>query len=113
MSKGTAYILSLIAGILTIINGIFVLVVPGILSSIPGTDMLGWVSGLLTAMGAWGIINGIILIYGGYMINKGNKNGGIILLIFSIIGLITGAGGFLIGAILGIIGGILGIRAKK
>jgi len=113
MSKGTAYVLSLIAGALTIINGIVVLAVPSILTAIPGIDMLGFITGILTVIGIWGIINGIILIYGGYMINKGKKDGSIIVLIFSIIGLFTGAGGFFIGAILGIIGGILGIRAKK
>ena len=114
MSKSTAYILSLIAGILAIINGLVMLALPALLSTIPGMDiLLSFFATMFTAISIWGIICGIIIIYGGIMINKGKtKNGGIIVLIFSIIGLFTGASGFLIGAILGIIGGILGIRSK-
>lgn len=109
MSKSVAYILSLIAGILVLINGLVAIALPGTLSMIPELGAI--FSTIITVIGVWGIICGIILIYGGYMINKGKKNGGIIVLIFSIIALFT-ASGFLIGAILGIIGGILGIKAK-
>lgn len=112
MSKNNSYILSLIAGILVIINGLVMLALPSILLAIPGMDFLGFVSSMLMIMGAWGIVLGIILIYGGLMINKGKKNGGMIVLIFSLISFLIGPNGFLIGSILGIIGGILAVRTK-
>ena len=113
MSKGTAYILSLIAGILIAINGVVNLALPGFLLMIPGIgDVLGLVTAIMTVMGVVGIILGIILIYGSFMVKKGKKNWGIIVLILSIISFIT-VSGFFVGSILGIIGGILAIKAKK
>ncbi|MEM4450200.1 MAG: DUF6114 domain-containing protein, partial [Nitrososphaerota archaeon] len=57
------------------------------------------------------IVAGALLILGGLMIRVNPKDTqlwGIIILIFSIIGFLSG-GGFLIGSIIGLIGGIIAI----
>jgi len=112
MAKNTPYILSLIAGILIILQGIVMLALPSFLTMIPGLDFLGFLQTMMMIFGAWGIVLGIVLVYGGYMFSKGKKNGGMIVLIFSIISFLVGPNGFVIGSVLGIIGGILAIRTK-
>jgi len=111
MAKTTYFALSLIAGILVLINGLVFLALTQFLSGIPG--ITGFLPLVGTGLGIWGVICGIILMAGGFLINKGDmKKGGIIVLIFSIISLIT-VSGFLIGAILGIVGGALAIARKE
>lgn len=56
-----------------------------------------------------GIVAGALLILSGLMIRANPKDAqlwGIIILVFSIIGFLSG-GGFLIGSIIGLIGGIM------
>jgi hypothetical protein len=113
-----AFVLSLIAGVLILLGGIFGAIV-GIIGGamigvIPG---LGWLGGLIVILGFLGLIFGIIVIVGAVMINSGErdrvKTGSIVVLIFSILSLfVGGTGGFIIGFILGLIGGILGLTWK-
>ena len=113
-----AFVLSLIAGVLILLGGIF-----GAIAGIIGGAMigvipgLGWLGGLIVILGFLGLIFGIIVIVGAVMINSGErdrvKTGSIVVLIFSILSLfVGGTGGFIIGFILGLIGGILGLTWK-
>jgi hypothetical protein len=116
-----AFILSLIAGILILISGIFWLVDPslfdyiglsGFRASVNGFfDIFGTYPPYPSLIGGLGILFGIIVLIGAYYVYLPAAYellGGMIVLIFSIISLMTG-GGFVIGTILGIIGGILGM----
>jgi len=113
-----AFALSLIAGILILLGGIFGAILGTIggvmVGAIPG---FGWLGGLIVALGLLGLIFGILVIVGAVMINSGEqgkvKTGSIIVLIFSILSLFAGGtGGFVIGFILGLVGSILGLTWK-
>ncbi|HZD43897.1 MAG TPA: DUF6114 domain-containing protein [Methanomicrobiales archaeon] len=104
-----AIILSIIGGILILINGIIILAV--------GTFFLpfgaaAYAASIVIAVGVWGIICGIIILFGSYVLyNRPVRNHvlwGVIIIIFSILSFFAG-GGFIIGAILGIIGGAVAI----
>lgn len=103
------FALSLVAGILIILDGIFLLAASSIVSSL-GINIAGLALGVL---GGIAIIFAIIVFIGAWLIYTPGKEmiGGILVLIFSIISIITG-GGFFIGLILGIIGGALGLAKK-
>ncbi|MEM2337719.1 MAG: DUF6114 domain-containing protein [Candidatus Bathyarchaeia archaeon] len=112
-----AFVLSLVAGILILLSGIFSAIVAiiggAIVGMVPG---FGWLGGLIMIMGILGFIFGIIVIIGAVMINSGErervKTGSIIVLIFSILSLLVSGGGFFIGFILGLVGSILGLTWK-
>lgn len=59
-----------------------------------------------------GLISGVLVIIGSTMINSDDpdkiRTGGILVIVFSVISIISG-GGFLVGFILGLIGGILAV----
>lgn len=110
MASAAAFALTLVGGILILIQGVIMVALgaaaSGVLSAIPG---FGAVLGALSAVV---IIFGIIVLVGSWMIRKGSRTtGGILALIFSIIGLFLG-GGFIIGSILGLVGGILAVAQK-
>ncbi len=67
----------------------------------------------LEAVGVIAIIFAILILIGAYFIYSPGKEtvGGIMVLIFAALSIITG-GGWLIGFILGIVGGILGLLKK-
>ncbi|MEM2802966.1 MAG: hypothetical protein QXV24_01480 [Nitrososphaerota archaeon] len=77
-----------------------------------GGPMMAWpFTGMMAFVSILGIVAGALLILGGLMIRVNPKDTqlwGIIILIFSIIGFLSG-GGFLIGSIIGLIGGIIAI----
>jgi hypothetical protein len=109
-----AYILSLIAGVLVLIRGIF-WIVRGELNFLGTLDVShrifrGFVDWYI---GVFAIIFAIIILIGAVLINMPGKalTGGILVLIFSVLRLVTG-GGFLIGFILGFVGGILALMKK-
>ncbi|MDI6798755.1 MAG: hypothetical protein QMD12_02045 [Candidatus Aenigmarchaeota archaeon] len=107
MANKTAYVLSLVGGIFTVIGGIVVLLLGASLMFIPVFGAIGM------GVGIWGLVCGILIIVGGVMINKGSaKTGGIVALIFSILGLVT-LQGFVVGPILGLVGGILALTTKE
>ena len=117
-----AFVLSLIGGIFILIGAIFLLVtaIPFLLGQVPEVEapigIFAFLGGLLAVGSIIGLISGILIIIGAIMINSGERgkvrNGGILVLIFSIISLIFSVGGFFIGFILGLIGGILALTWK-
>jgi len=120
----TAYIISLIAGILIILGSIS--------TKMWGTWMMGRIIGIMGQQGhgvmtvTWilGLISGIIVLYSAIMlkIRPGEAAEGLrkcctiwgtMILIFAIVSLVGGSmGGFLVGAILGIIGGVLALLSR-
>ncbi len=122
----TAFVLSLIAGALILIGGgmgSFFLGMMGGSSGMMGGRMMGfpgWEFGI--GLSVLGLIVGLIVIFGAIMLDSKpneHRTWGAIILIFSILSILIGMGGFGLGAILGIIGGALAIswtptkRARK
>jgi hypothetical protein len=115
----SAFILSLIAGIIIFLLGITLIVMgttfmSGMMGSyypsMMGVYMSpGYISSMIAWFGVWGLICGAIIIYGATKLNSDPASHvlwGIIIFIISLLS------GFLIGGILGIIGGILAIMWK-
>jgi hypothetical protein len=121
-----AFVISLIAGILIIINGLILGVVSSFMPMIPNivsqyaplntipTGALQIVQSVLTILTAVGVILGAIIIIGAVMIYQtpSSKTGwGVVILVLSIVSIIIG-GGFIIGLVLGIVGGALALSFK-
>jgi len=111
-----AFILSLTAGILIIINttllGIVTTWFPEIMPTLPGSS--GNDTTILYQLTTIGLILGVIVLLGALMLHfkpAKKKVWGIIIVIFSIPSVITG-GGLIIGFILGIIGGAFALSRK-
>ena len=106
------FIVSLIAGILILINAIAFFALADFIESLGGM-LPFFVEDIFETLGAVGAIIALVVIVGGFLIYMPGKEtiGGIIVIIFSILSIFIG-GGFLIGLILGIIGGILGLTKK-
>jgi len=115
----TAFIISLIAGILIILGNLY--------TTMLGITMMGGLGGMMGQQaygamgGTWilGLISGIIVLISAIMLNI--RHGmracctmwGTMILLFSIVSLFGGSmGGFLIGAILGIVGGALALSSR-
>ncbi len=122
----TAFVLSLIAGILILLGGVMSLVLNIFMRGIfgrwpsmmgdewPGM-MMGWWSGVGTVLSIVGVVIGFIVILSAIMLNSRPKDHaawGTLILIFSIISFIGAWAGFGVGLILGIIGGALAIGWK-
>jgi hypothetical protein len=128
----TAYIISLVAGILIILGSLYTKMwgtwmmgggYVGMMGGIVG--MVGQQAhGVMTGMWILGLMSGIIVLISAIMlkIRPGEATEGIrkcctfwgtIILIFSIVSLFGGSmGGFLIGAIFGIVGGTLALLSR-
>ncbi len=106
MAKAS-FILSLIAGIFVLINGLVIAALGSVFALIPGLEGLG------IAIAIIGLIFGVVILVGASFMNNPKKlaTGSILVLVFSILAIFIG-GGFLIGTILGIIGGALGLAKK-
>jgi hypothetical protein len=66
----------------------------------------------LNILGGVSVVFAILIIVGAYLIYTGMAaNGGVIVLIFSVLSIFVGSG-WLIGLILGVIGGILALLKK-
>ena len=120
----TAFIISLIAGILIILGNLY--------TTMLGITMMGGLGGMMGQQaygamgGTWilGLISGIIVLISAIMLNirPGEATHGMracctmwgtMILLFSIVSLFGGSmGGFLIGAILGIVGGALALSSR-
>jgi len=119
VKKATAgFIISLIAGVLILINALLIVGIAGVVGSwaawVPeAEEAAGVVSTFFYAWAGAGLIFAILVIIGAILIYMPGREvlGGILVLIFSILSIIIG-GGFLIGLILGIVGGVLGIVKK-
>ena len=112
-----AFILSLIAGILIIINttllGVATTWFPEIIPTLPGSS--GNDTTLLYQLTAIGLVLGVLVLIGAVMLQikpAKKKAWGMMILVFSIPSIITG-GGLIIGFILGIIGGVKAIRRSR
>jgi hypothetical protein len=111
-----AMVLSLIGGIFVILGGAFIAFVGSLVASFGYLANGGTTGGAaVTAFGVVGIIMGLIMVVGAFMMNSNPnkaKMWGIIVLILSILSWVTAVGGLVIGFILGLVGGILAITFK-
>ena len=103
---------SLIAGILILINALAFFALADFIESLGGV-LPFIVEGILETLGAVGAIFALVVIVGAFLIYMPGIEtiGGILVIICSILSIVIG-GGFFIGLILGIIGGILGLAKK-
>jgi hypothetical protein len=111
--KATAgFIVSLIAGILILVNAVMFVGLAEFVESLGGV-LPFIVEDIFVTLAAIGAILAIIVIIGAILIYIPGKEtiGGILVIIVSLISIVIG-GGFIIGLILGIIGGILGLYKK-
>ncbi len=123
----SAYILTLIAGILMVVNGLLLTMASVVfLITAPYTYRVGpyggfmmyrpfmWPGGIFFGMAAFGLISGIIVLVSTFMLKKNptNYTWGTLIIIFSVLSFF-GMGGFVVGAILGIIGGALALTWHK
>ena len=122
-TPSTAFILSLIGGVLILVGG----VVSSVWFMSGGYGMGGMMGGYGGMMGGFGVpfgfmgslwliglVAGTLVIIGALMLNARpaeHTAWGVIILVFSIISLL-GMGGFFIGAILGITGGALALSLR-
>jgi len=114
-----AFVLSLIAGIFILINGVLLGALIGLVGLIGGaTGVYPFAAliplALLSVFMAVGVIFGVLVLLGAFMVyrNPAQKTAwGVIILVFSILSIAIG-GGFIIGFILGIIGGALTLAWK-
>jgi hypothetical protein len=107
-----AVLLSVIGGLLIVLSGILVLVI-GTYGSIYGVNypVIRIASLAIIGVGAWGVICGILVLTGSYVIYArpyAHTIWGAIVLIFSLLSFLDGAG-FVAGGIFGIIGGVWAI----
>jgi hypothetical protein len=108
-----AFVLSLIGGILILINGIVALIMAAILGTAMALIGFEALAGIILAISAWAFICGIIVLVGAILL-YGNPvryktTSGILIIVFSILSL---GGGWVIGFILGLVGGILALVWK-
>jgi hypothetical protein len=131
----TASVLAIIGGCFMIVAGLLILgvsvfVVPHLnpnlfhngtnwfhngTAPISVQNLPSFVGGILTGVGLFGLISGLIVLGSGIMlrVNPGQSVVfGLLILIFSVLSFL-GSGGFVIGAILGIIGGIMTLMWKR
>ena len=100
-NNNTGYALGMVGGVITLVVGILI--------AFLGAALTFFLAGIGAVLGAWGIIAGILMIVGSMMLKgKNHKNGSLLLLVFSILGLIT-MQGLLVGPILGLIGSIFAL----
>ena len=119
----TAFILSLIGGVLMILNGgmMFLMFMNGLYGYVGFGGMMGGYQGIMGSFGIpfglmsslmlVGLISGIVVVVGAAMLNSRPAEHwawGIIILVFSVVSFL-GMGGFFVGAILGIIGGAFAV----
>ena len=119
----TTYALSLISGILILLNGLVLVLLLGLFGAImtsatttltaAGAPFIGLVMWLIVVAGLVAIVFGILIIWASTWIKnkKKRRDAYIMVLVLSIIGIATG-GGFIIGSILGIVAGALGLSGN-
>jgi len=98
------FVVSLIAGILILINGLLV--------SALGAFLFGIMPFLGTIVMTIAPVFGILVIVGAVLMYKGSTTaGGVLVILFGLLSIVIG-GGFIIGTILAIVGGALGLAGK-
>jgi len=109
-----AMVLSLIGGLFVIFGGAALAFAGSVIGSFNVTGAAS-ASNTVLALGIVGVIMGIIMVVGGFMMYSkptSAKMWGVIVLILAIISWVTAIGGFFIGFLLGLIGGILALTFK-
>ncbi|MBO3754174.1 MAG: hypothetical protein FGF53_04765 [Candidatus Brockarchaeota archaeon] len=116
-----AFILSLIGAALIILNALilaFFTTLVGVALGVSGRALgvfLPRLGSLVFLLGIGGLVIGVIVLAGAFMINSEDKSrvttGSLIVLVFSIISFFIG-GGFIIGLLLCVVGSILGLTWK-
>ena len=125
---GTASLLAIIGGCLIVAAGLIILMVGAFViphlnpSTFNGTrgpvaigDMPGFVGSILSGVGLFGLVSGLVVLISGIMVRvRPDQSGafGVLILIFSVLSFF-GSGGFIIGAALGILGGAMTLRWKR
>jgi len=113
----TAFVLSLIGGVLILINAIMMFVGAVIFVTFAGAvPEAGALAGAIVVLyGLGGLVIGILVVVGAIMINSGKpgkvRAWSIVVIVLSIVSILIG-GGFIVGLVLGVVGGILGLRWK-
>ncbi len=117
-----AFVISLVAGVFVILGGLF-----STFMGMWGFGMMGLsfrgmrgmmgqqAFGVVTALGFVGIFSGVAILVSAFMLNSRPSQAslwGTLILVFSIVSLFGGFGGFLVGIILGIIAGALALSWK-
>ncbi len=106
----TAYLLSLIGGILIVLYALLE-VAEAIAFRSEIESLLPGAARLLVGLGSIGVISGVIVVIGAIQL-KGNpssaKTWGILILVFSLVSFV-GGGGLFVGLLLGLIGGIMAL----
>jgi hypothetical protein len=109
------FIISLLAGLLILIQGIVRLVRAEWALDFGFGEIPRRFFGetFLTTRGIFAVVFGIIVLLGAFLIYRPGKEmaGGILVLVFSAVSIIAG-GGFLVGFVLGVIGGVFGLVKK-
>ena len=111
--KQLAFILSLVGGILILVEGAAVAAMGSILGAMLGGMGMGF--GLIAAemialLGGVGIVLGIVMIFGGLQLKKSSgKMWPILVIILSVVAFFMVSGGFIAGTVLGVIAGILAL----
>ena len=109
------FIISLLAGLLILIQGIVRLVRAEWALDFGFGEIPRRFFGatFLTTRGIFAVVFGIIILLGAFLIYRPGKEmaSGILVLVFSAMSIIAG-GGFLVGFVLGVIGGVLGLVKK-
>ncbi len=107
----TAYLLSLIGGILILIDGLLTVVAAFLGAAVVAGIGFAGLGLLLIAFGIIALLFSLVVLYGALQLKSRPQTArtwGILILVFSLISFL-GGGGFIIGAILGLIGGVLAI----
>lgn len=111
------FALSLLSGLLILVNGLVVALGAATVRAILGSltfpvQFPAFVGAVITFIGILGLVLGMLVLVGAYLIRRGSlTSGGIMTLVFSLIAIFTG-GGFIVGTILGAIGGVLAMAGK-
>lgn len=129
MRNSTAVLLTIVGGVFYVIGGVLVISLAGSLSSLGGlgdcpASLCGsafsvsssGLNGLVYAIGGFGIVAGVLIIFGGFLMQSAipgrRKMGSILSLVMMFIGALPALGGLLIGFILTAIGGYMGLTYK-
>ena len=106
------FVLSLIAGIIILINAVMFLGLADFIDALGGV-IPTFVTDIFAGLAVVGVVFAALVIIGAILIYMPGKEtiGGILVIIFSIFSIFIG-GGFIIGLVIGVIGGILGLRKK-
>jgi hypothetical protein len=106
-----AILLSFAGGLLVLVSGISTLLIGSFMSSVSLLPGLA-IGAIIIAAGAWGIICGLVMLIGSYLIMKRPRTAhtlwGILIFVFALTSYF-GGGGFFIGGILGIAGGLMAV----